>query len=162
MSYAFDDFVGLLDYPVFVVTARAGDDIAGCLVGFATQASIDPSTFLVGISTENHTYSVAREATHLAVHLLSREQIALAQLFGGETGDNIDKFARCKWHHGPQRLPIIDAAPAWFVGTIIDRFAMGDHVGHLLAPLEGDAHDHPGALMSYADVRTLEPGHNRS
>jgi flavin reductase (DIM6/NTAB) family NADH-FMN oxidoreductase RutF len=69
-SEAFDRLVGLLDYPMFVVTTRAGDQLGGCLVGFTSQVSIRASRFLVGLSKRNHTYRVARRATHLAVHLL--------------------------------------------------------------------------------------------
>ena len=39
-----------------VVTAAAGDDREGCLVGFATQASIDPPRILVCLSVENATF----------------------------------------------------------------------------------------------------------
>ena len=46
----FNELMSVLDYPMLIVTARAGDERDGCLVGFATQASIDPPRFLVGIS----------------------------------------------------------------------------------------------------------------
>ena len=43
----FNDLVGGLDYPMFIATARSErGERAGCLVGFATQCSIDPSRFL--------------------------------------------------------------------------------------------------------------------
>ena len=58
---AFEQVVGLLDYPMFVVTTRAGADRAGCLVGFTSQVSINPSRFLVGLSKRNHTYRVASD-----------------------------------------------------------------------------------------------------
>ena len=162
MSDAFDGFVDMLDYPMFVVTTRAGDDLAGCLVGFATQASIDPPTFLVGVSIDNHTYGVARRATHLAVHALSAEQIEVARLFGGETGEAVDKFTRCAWHRGPEGLPVLDNVSGWFAGAVRDRFAMGDHIGHLLAPIAGETSTRADRLLSFADVRTLQPGHGRS
>jgi len=157
----FDDFVGLLDYPMFVVTTHAGGRKAGCLVGFATQSSIDPPTFLVGISRENHTYTVAQQATHLAVHVLGREHLDLARLFGGQTGQKVDKFERCQWHAGPEGLPILDVATGWFVGRIERRFDMGDHVGHLLTPVAADSQSagKPTALVSYVDVDDLKPGH---
>jgi flavin reductase (DIM6/NTAB) family NADH-FMN oxidoreductase RutF len=50
MTEAFEKLVSLLDYPMFVVTTRAGDESAGCLVGFATQVSIRPPRFIVGLS----------------------------------------------------------------------------------------------------------------
>lgn len=161
MPATFDDFVGLLDYPMFVVTTRAEDRSAGCLVGFATQSSIDPPTFLVGISRENHTYAVAQQATHLAVHVLDREHLHLARLFGGQTGQKVDKFARCQWHSGPEGLPILDAAAGWFVGRIERRFDMGDHVGHLLAPVVAGikSAEKTTTLVSYDDVDDLKPGH---
>lgn len=156
---AFDDLVGLLDYPMFVVTTCAGGDRAGCLVGFTSQVSIHPSRFLAGLSKKNHTYRVARRATHLAAHLLPREHCEVARLFGSETGDLVDKFSRCAWHSGPQGLPILDDAVGWFVGRILNRFDVGDHVGFLLQPVDGHAPERLGELVTFADVRDLEPGH---
>jgi flavin reductase (DIM6/NTAB) family NADH-FMN oxidoreductase RutF len=156
---AFDDIVGLLNYPMFVVTARASDDLAGCLVGFTSQVSINPSRFLVGLSKKNYTFQVASRATHLAVHLLPKEHGEVARLFGSETGDLIDKFARCAWHEGPQGLPVLDDAAGWFAGRILNRFDVGDHVGHLLEPIAGHAPEQLGELVTFSDVRDLEPGH---
>lgn len=155
----FNDFAELLDYSMFVVTARAHDVMGGCLVGFATQASINPPTFLVGLSAPNHTLSVARETSHLGVHVVGRENIELARLFGGQTSHSIDKFDRCAWHLGPAGVPILDAADAWFVGKIIERFDMGDHIGHLLKPTDAHITGRPGTPVSYHDVKNLTPGH---
>ena len=159
---SFEAIVGLLDYPMFVVTTRIGDDRAGCLVGFASQVSITPSRFLVGLSKRNHTYrTAARGASHLAVHLLTREHRDLARLFGSETGDRIDKFSRCSWWDGPEGLPILSGSAAWFAGRVLRRFDLGDHVGHLTEPVAG--HVAPTLalrdLVSFAEVKDLEPGH---
>jgi flavin reductase (DIM6/NTAB) family NADH-FMN oxidoreductase RutF len=158
-SNAFERLVGHLDYPMFIVTAQAHGDRAGCLVGFASQTSIRPPRFLVGLSKRNHTYRVARDADHLAVHVLARQDAELARLFGGETGDEVDKFGRCAWHVGPQDTPILDGAVAWFVGKVLTRFDAGDHVGHILEPIAGDAPESFGDLVTFADVADLEPGH---
>jgi flavin reductase (DIM6/NTAB) family NADH-FMN oxidoreductase RutF len=156
---SFESLVAQLDYPMFVVTTRAGDVMSGCLVGFASQTSISPPRFLIGLSKRNMTFRVAQDATHLAVHVVAREHIGLANLFGGETGDEIDKFDRCTWHSGPEGVPILDDAGAWFVGKILDRFDVGDHVGHVLGPVAGQP---PGEItdwVTFADVRHLSPGH---
>jgi flavin reductase (DIM6/NTAB) family NADH-FMN oxidoreductase RutF len=81
---------------MFLVTAvhPASGARAGCLVGFATQCSISPGRFLVAISRSNATHAVALAAEVLAVHGPARDQHGLAVLFGAETGDEIDKFAR--------------------------------------------------------------------
>jgi flavin reductase (DIM6/NTAB) family NADH-FMN oxidoreductase RutF len=159
MTDAFEKLVSLLDYPMFVVTARADDEPAGCLVGFTSQVSIRPPRFLVGLSKRNHTFRVAERATHLAVHVIERPRCELARLFGGETGDETDKFARCVWHSGPNAMPILDSAAGWFVGEVVSRFDLGDHVGFLLEPVDGSAPDKFEQLVTFSDLRDLDPGH---
>ncbi|TSE01685.1 flavin reductase [Skermania sp. ID1734] len=144
---------------MWVVTAREAGERTGCLVGFASQASIDPPRFVVCLSMANHTYRVAKDAERLAVHILGRDHIELARLFGSETGDEVDKFAQCAWHDGPDGLPILDAAAGWFCGRVVDRFPLGDHVGFLLAPYAGESPRTPLNPVSFTDVRDLDPGH---
>lgn len=159
MDESFDRLVGLLDYTMFVVTTQADGHSSGCLVGFATQTSLAPPRFLVGISKRNHTFRVASRADHVAVHLLSRRDIELARLFGGQTGDEIDKFQRCAWHSGPAGMPILDDAVAWFVGKTLSRLDVGDHMGYLLEPIAGYAPQRADNLVSFSDVLDMEPGH---
>ncbi|MET7484403.1 flavin reductase family protein [Streptomyces sp. NPDC005538] len=155
-----DPFTDLLDYPMYVVTAEAGGERSGCLVGFASQCSIRPARFMVWLSRANRTYSVAERAERLAVHLLRRDQDRLARLFGGETGDRTDKFAAVAWHPGPGGPPVLDEAPAWFVGRVQNRVDGGDHVGFLLAPEAAEnlvGGDTP--LLTLADALDIAPGH---
>ncbi|MFI8103858.1 flavin reductase family protein [Streptomyces sp. NPDC086023] len=155
-----DAFADRLDGPVYVVTVAAGRERAGCLVGFASQCSIHPPRFMVWLSTLNHTYRVARRASHLAVHLLGPDQRPLAELFGGETGDEVDKFTRVAWRPGTGGSPLLTGAHAWFEGRIEARVDGGDHIGHLLAPAEVSppAAAGPGVL-TYHDVKDIDPGH---
>jgi flavin reductase (DIM6/NTAB) family NADH-FMN oxidoreductase RutF len=150
--------VGDLDYPMMVVTAVANGERAGCLVGFATQCSIDPPRFAVWVSRQNHTFAVATEAPILAVHFLSAADAALAELFGGETGDDIDKFDRCDWRDGPGGVPILSDCARWFAGQVVERFPTEDHVGFLLVPVEVETGAWPGQLQ-YQSVRSIDPGH---
>lgn len=156
---SFDALVAKLDYSMFVVTTAADGHPAGCLVGFATQTSIDPPRFLVGVSKRNHTFAVAAQSDHLAIHVLARRDVALARLFGSQTGDDIDKFARCSWHPGPAGMPILDDAPGWFVGKILRRIDLGDHLGHFMEPVAGHAPEGDVDLLSFSDVKDFEPGH---
>src|SRR3982750_801842 len=74
---AVHELIDELDYPMLIVTAAAGGQRAGCLVGFATQCSIDPPRMLVCVSKANHTYRVAVDADVLAVHFLRRDDGAI-------------------------------------------------------------------------------------
>ncbi|ORB29594.1 flavin oxygenase [Rhodococcus jostii RHA1] [Mycolicibacterium parafortuitum] len=159
-SAAFEGLVSLLDYPMFVVTTAVGDRRSGCLVGFTSQTSINPPRFLVGLSRNNHTFTVAQDAEYLAVQVLPHDALNVARLFGGTTGDTTDKFAECAWHEGPHGLPVLDDAAAWFAGRVVRRFDVGDHVAHLLEPVDGSAPDELGDLITFSDVRDIEPGHD--
>lgn len=151
--------VAAADYPVFVVTTRAGDELGGCLVGFACQISIDPVRFLVGLSKTNRTFGIAERASRLTVHLLGSEQKSLAALFGGESGDEIDKFTRCAWRPGPGTVPVLSEAAGWFSGPIIGRHDFGDHVGVLLAPDTGAPPAPVTRALRQHAVQDLHPGH---
>jgi flavin reductase (DIM6/NTAB) family NADH-FMN oxidoreductase RutF len=154
---AFERIVGELDYPMLIVTT-VERDLAGCLVGFHTQCSIMPPRYLVCLSKTNFTYRLARSATAMAVHFVPSGADDLARLFGEETGDEVDKFARCEWHPGPAGLPVLDACPNWFAGQVLERLDLGDHAGLLLAPFAGEAQA-PGETYPFHRARRMEPGH---
>jgi flavin reductase (DIM6/NTAB) family NADH-FMN oxidoreductase RutF len=147
-----------IDYPMFIVTAAAGGRRSGCLVGFTTQCSIHPPRFLVCISDKNHTFGVAREAETLVVHLVPETAAELAELFGSETGDEIDKFARCAWREGPDGAPILEDIGTWFAGRVLDRRPVGDHWAFLLAPFES-AGEEGETPFTFHRARRIPPGH---
>ena len=154
----FQRLVAQLDYPMFIATVAVGGERSGCLIGFATQASIDPPRFLAGISDKNRTFRVARGADSMAIHLVPEDAGELAQLFGGETGDEVDKFARTGWHEGPGGVPLLDGCPNRFVGHIVERIDFGDHVGMVLEPFFAEA-DEDSAQLGFHRAKRIEPGH---
>jgi flavin reductase (DIM6/NTAB) family NADH-FMN oxidoreductase RutF len=155
------DFVALaaaLDYQMLVVTAAAGGERDGCLIGFATQSSIHPARFLVCLSRENRTHGIAARARILGVHFVPAAAGALAELFGGETGDEIDKLARCAWRPGPDGVPLLDDCPTRFAGEVVARLDAGDHEAFLLAPVEvwcGSDDD----WLTFRRAKGITPGH---
>jgi flavin reductase (DIM6/NTAB) family NADH-FMN oxidoreductase RutF len=160
---AFETIMASTNSPMFVITTRgASGENAGCLVGFATQCSIDPSHFLACLSKKNHTYDVAKRADLLVVHLLRDDDKDLARLFGEETGDEVDKFADISWTPGPGRVPVL-AGVDWFAGRIQQRFDCGDHVAHLLAVLpDGRATNAQAEAdqLGSSEAQELDAGHD--
>ena len=153
----FHELVGELDYSMFIVTVRDGDQRAGCLVGFATQSSIDPARFLVCLSRKNHTYRVAQHADLLAVHFVPRDAGALAELFGGHSGEESDKFAHCEWYPGPDNVPILRECGNWFAGRVLERLDLGDHVGFLLDPVQA-RREREESRFEFQRAKRIEPG----
>jgi len=155
---AFNGLVGNLEYPMFIVTARPGEEPLGCLVGFATQTSIDPPRFLVCLSHENRTFREGRDAELLAVHCVPDTGDAIAELFGGETGDETDKFTRCGWREGPDGVPLLDDCPNRFVGRVLHRVDAGDHDAFLLEPIAAERGDDSDEF-TFHRAKRIEPGH---
>jgi flavin reductase (DIM6/NTAB) family NADH-FMN oxidoreductase RutF len=157
-AQAFDAIVAGLDTPVYVVTTAAAAERDGCLVGFASQCSIDPPRFGVWLSKQNRTYRIALSAATLVVHLLRQGDQDLAHLFGGETGDEVDKFQDVEWHPGPDGCPVL-ARCDWFAGSIIERVETGDHVAFVLAPSEGECKRSGTPQLGMHEIGDIEAGH---
>jgi flavin reductase (DIM6/NTAB) family NADH-FMN oxidoreductase RutF len=150
-----------LDTPMVIVTARDGARRAGCLVGFATQCSIDPARWLVCISEKNATFAVAMAAEALAIHFLGDDDRGhrAAELFGEQTDDEIDKFSLWPWRDGSGGVVLLDGLPAWVAGPVVSRHRAGDHTAMVVNVTDGEIDDAWQTPLGYLSVRDLHPGH---
>ena len=112
----FADLMVGLDHPMAIVTTASGEVRSGCLIGFHCQCGIEPPRYAIWLSKANHTYRVGGLCETFAVHFPAADDHELAELFGTETGDETDKFARISWTRGPDDVPLLDACPTRFVG----------------------------------------------
>lgn len=159
MRDVFDRLVAPLDPALVVVTVAVGDERSGCLVGFQSQCSIEPPLLAVWLSHANHTYGLATRATHLGVHVLGDEQRDLAELFGGSTGDTVDKFERCAWSTGANGVPLLDdCARRGIFEIVARRDAGGDHDLFVVAPVDVEADESDLGPLRVDDLH-IEPGH---
>jgi flavin reductase (DIM6/NTAB) family NADH-FMN oxidoreductase RutF len=135
----FDEFARRVDASLVVVTTAAGDQRAGCVVGFHTQCSIEPVRYAVWLSKANLTYRVALFASHVAVHLLTDDDRSVFELFGGTSGDRTEKFDLCNWTPAAGGIPLLDAVPTRAVLEITSRWDDGsDHLCVVGTPIDID------------------------
>ena len=135
----FDALMASVDPAMVVVTTAFEGERSGCLVGFAGQSSIEPRHYAVWASKVNHTYRVALQATHLAVHFLADTDAdhELARIFGELTGDTADKFALVPTSAGPGGVPVIESCEHGLVGVKVSMADDGgDHVSMVLEPID--------------------------
>ena len=142
-----------LDYPMFIATVP-GD---GCLVGFATQCSIDPLRFLVCLSNKNRTYRLARDASHMAVHVVPEDRMDLAELFGGETADDVDKLGADRVSRRDRaRVPLLAGLP-------VRRRAGRRHVRRSATTSRScstwNSSDGAAKPLRFQRARAIDPGH---
>jgi flavin reductase (DIM6/NTAB) family NADH-FMN oxidoreductase RutF len=163
---AFDSLLASLDTPMAVVTAAAGSERAGCLIGFHAQSSIDPPQHAVWLSKANHTYRVALLSSHLGVHFLtdSDQDHDIAELFGTVSGDDRDKFDGLDVDTGPEGVPVLAACPHRLV---VRRTALvdvgGDHVCFVTEPVEATTTGRfrPLRLSAVDDLHAAHDVHER-
>ncbi len=157
---AFARLVAHVDPAMAVVTTASSGELAGCLIGFHAQCSIDPNRYVVWLSKANHTFRVGVHASSFAVHFLGQEDMELARLFGTTSGDRFDKFRSVDWSPGPRSVPLLEASRNRFAA---DRVALldegSDHVCLVLAPTEVSATDTFRPLR-LSQVEHLQPGHD--
>lgn len=158
VNHPFDDLMSMLDSPVYVVTTQADGQPSGCLVTFATQTSVQPPSFMVGLHLGSYTHELASRSEYVAVHVLPQRQAVLAQLFASQTGDQTEAFTRCSWRGGPLGMPILDDAAAWFVGKTVSRSPVADHVAYLLEPVSAWAPESFEDLLYLSDLDDFDPG----
>src|SRR3954447_22472451 len=145
--------------PLVVVTTAAGDERAGCLVGFHAQSSIDPEHYCVWLSKANHTYRVALRASHFAVHFLTADDLALAEHFGTVSGDDTDKFAGMDVEVDPHAVPLLNACPN---RMSLERLAMlDDGSDHVCVTTRVTSAHTSGSFvpLRLSAAAALDPGH---
>lgn len=155
----FDELVAAMDGAMVIVTAAAGEERDGCLVGFHSQCSIEPRRYAVWLSVANRTTEIAQCTEHLAVHLLGRGDQDLAELFGGQTGDEVDKLSRCEWEPGPGGVPLLTRCPARFVGRIMERASGTSDHDLFVVDVADAAAGAPAVPLRLSAVSDIHPGH---
>ena len=90
--------------------------------------------------------------------MVPEDATELVELFGGETGDEVEKFERCAWREGPEGLPIIDACSSWFAARILGWLDAGDHEAALLDPFDANK-GHGDDPFPFHRAKRIEPGH---
>ncbi len=153
----FNDLMARLDHPMIVITTAAGGKRAGCLVGFHTQCSIDPPRYAMWLSKANHTFRVGALSEVFAVHFLADDDVALAKLFGTNSGDRVDKFVSCAWTAGPDGVPLLDGCANRFVGR--RRSMWDDGSDHVCLVVEADeVVSAPFRFLPFSAVAHLDAG----
>ena len=155
-----DDLMGSVDSPLIVVTTSAQGERAGCLVGFHSQASIDPEHYCFWLSKANHTYRVALRSERFAVHFLTDVDRESARHFGSLSGMETDKFAGLDFTVTEDGVPLLADLPN---RLIVERIAIlddgSDHVC-LTARVIAIEFGQSFTPLRPSQLGDLTPGHN--
>ena len=77
---------------------------------------------------------------------------------GISADDEVDKLSQWPWHEGPAGVPVLDDVDNVFVGRILERVDLGDHVGHLVEPIAA-RHEGETDALGFQEAKDIEAGH---
>lgn len=109
---------------VAVITADAGDGPVGLTATSVISVSASPALLVFSLSAFSSTAPALARAETLVVHLLGADQMGLAKTF---STSGIDRFAdTSSWSRLVTGEPVLNHAPTWLRGRIVDRMQAGD------------------------------------
>jgi flavin reductase (DIM6/NTAB) family NADH-FMN oxidoreductase RutF len=109
---------------VTVVTAMDGQTPRGLAVNAFSSISLDPPTVMVGVQRTSSTHDCLFRAEHLAINILSTDQLDVVRKFATKADD---KFAGLDWAPGPFGSPLIDRSCAQMEVEIRERLQATTH-----------------------------------
>lgn len=109
---------------VTVVTTVAGDVPKGLAVNAFASISLEPPTIMVAVQHSSSTHDHLFPATHLAINILSNDQLDVVKRFATKSPD---KFAGLDWTPGPFGSPLIARSAAAMEVEIRERLQASTH-----------------------------------
>jgi flavin reductase (DIM6/NTAB) family NADH-FMN oxidoreductase RutF len=138
---------------VTVVTAMDGDTPKGLAVNAFSSISLDPPTVMVCIQRTSSTHDCLYRARHLAINILSTEQMDVINRFAGKSDD---KFSGLDWRSGPYGSPLINRSSAQLEAEIRERLQASTHTVFICRVVEASVTE--GIPMVYSAGRFFDGG----
>ena len=119
-----------LSYGLFVVTAKDGDKVNGCITNTAIQVASDPDRIAVAVNKANYTHDMILKTREFNISVISEDaDFTLFKHFGFQSGREVDKFAGyTDYKIADNGLPYITKGTnAYFSTTVQQTVDLGSH-----------------------------------
>ena len=119
-----------LSYGLFVVTAKDGDKVNGCITNTAIQVASDPDRIAVAVNKANYTHDMILKTGAFNISVISEDaDFTLFKHFGFQSGREVDKFAGyTDYKIADNGLPYITKGTnAYFSITVQQTVDLGSH-----------------------------------
>lgn len=140
---------------VTVVTTIRGDDKpVGVTVNSFSSLSLEPPLLLWSLARNSGSCADFEAATHFAVHVLGRDQVALSQRFASR---GFEKFEGITWDRGVAGVPLLEGCVARFVCEKREQWPGGDHTIFIGSPCDIAASGREPLVFHAGAYHTLQP-----
>jgi len=138
---------------VTVVTVMDGDRPRGLAVNAFSSISLDPPTVMVCVQRTSSTYESLFRATHLAINILSTDQLDVVNRFASKAAD---KFEGLDWTANRYGSPVIARSSAHMEVEIRERLQASTHTVFICRVVDaGVSERHP---MVYSAGKFFDGG----
>ncbi|MEG0720623.1 MAG: flavin reductase family protein, partial [Lachnospiraceae bacterium] len=119
-----------LSYGLYLISTKAGDHTAGCVVNTFAQVTSDPAQVTIAINKDNHTTSLIQESGYFTCVALSQSAtMELIGTFGFHSSKDYDKFKDFKTATDANGIPYVcEQASARFSCKVSSQMDVGSHV----------------------------------
>jgi flavin reductase (DIM6/NTAB) family NADH-FMN oxidoreductase RutF len=138
---------------VTVVTVMDGDRPRGLAVNAFSSISLDPPTVMVCVQRTSSTYESLFRATHLAINILSTDQLDVVNRFASKAAD---KFEGLEWTANQYGSPVLARSSAHMEVEIRERLQASTHTVFICRVVDaGVSERHP---MVYSAGKFFDGG----
>ena len=119
-----------LSYGLFVLTAKTGEKLNGCITNTAIQVTTEPNQIAFAVNKANLTHDMVKESGRFVISIISEKaEFSLFKHFGFQSGRNVDKFADFDSYKLTESgLPYITAGiNAYLEGEVVSASDLGTH-----------------------------------
>ena len=142
---------------VTVVTVMDGDLPRGLAVNAFSSISLEPPMVMVCVQRTSSTYECLFRASHLAINILSTDQLDVVNRFASKSAD---KFSGVAWTPGQFGSPMIDRSSAQMEVEIRERLQASTHtifIGRVVDAAVTDLHPMVYSAGRFFDGGALNP-----
>jgi len=117
----------MIPYGLYVLTGRAGDEIAAATVNWVTQVSFAPPLVVVGVKADSNAHEVIKKSKAFALNVLGKGQQQAAFAFFKPAAVADGKISGESYRDGASGSPILASTPAFVDCKLIETVERGDH-----------------------------------
>lgn len=128
---AFRQALAHMATPVVVVTTELGGRRYGFTANSFTSISMEPPLLGVYLAETASAFEAFMAAETVALNILAADQAHVARQFATS---GIDKFAGLDLDDAYPQAPVLAGTQVSFVGSVVQRPVLGDHVLLLVSP----------------------------
>ena len=134
-------------YGVYVLTAKAGDEVSAATVTWVAQASFEPPLFSVAVRRDSKSHAWIEASGQLALHVLAEGQKDLAAAFFKAAKFEDGKLNGYATEPSPNfGLPLLLDPPYWLEAEVVAAVKEGDHTVFVCRVVEAGVREEKPAL----------------